>query len=60
MAIQIDVVVVVIDKVRESGAFAHFVGMLVEPLALKQGATTMPTNFRPQIWFQVIISVIGS
>ena len=27
---------------------------------LKQGATTMPTNFRPQIWFQVIISVIGS
>ena len=26
---------------------------------LKQGATTMPTNFRPQIWFQVIISVIG-
>ena len=25
-----------------------------------QGATTMPTNFRPQIWFQVIISVIGS
>ena len=27
---------------------------------LKQGATAMPTNFRPQIWFQVIISVIGS
>ena len=29
MAIQIDVVVVVIDRVRESVAFAHFVGMLV-------------------------------
>ena len=26
---------------------------------LKQGATTMPTNFWPQMWFQVIISVIG-
>ena len=31
----------------------------VQPNLLKQGATTMPTNFRPQIWFQVIISVIG-
>ena len=29
MAIRIDVVVVVIDRVRESVAFAHFVGMLV-------------------------------
>ena len=30
------------------------------PSALKQGATSMPTNFRPQMRFQVIISVIGS
>ena len=29
MAIQIDVVVVVIDRVDESVAFIHFVGMLV-------------------------------
>ena len=29
MAIQIDVVVVVIDRVRERVSFAHFVGMLV-------------------------------
>ena len=29
MAIRIDVVVVVIDRVRESVAFAHFVGMLL-------------------------------
>ena len=29
MAIQIDVVVVVIDRVDESPAFIHFVGMLV-------------------------------
>ena len=29
MAIQIDVVVVVIDRVREMLSFAHFVGMLV-------------------------------
>ena len=29
MAIRIDVVVVVIDRVRERVSFAHFVGMLV-------------------------------
>ena len=29
MAIQIDVVVVVIDRVRKRVSFAHFVGMLV-------------------------------
>ena len=29
MAIQIDVVVVVIDKVHENTTFVHFVGMLV-------------------------------
>ena len=29
IAIQIDVVVVVIDRVRERVSFAHFVGMLV-------------------------------
>ena len=29
MAIQIDVVVVVIDRVRKKSHFAHFVGMLV-------------------------------
>ena len=29
MAIRIDVVVVVIDRVHESGASMHFVGMLV-------------------------------
>ena len=33
--------------------------MVVAP-CLKQDPTSIPTNFRPQIWFQVIISVIGS
>ena len=42
MAIQIDVVVIVIDTVDESGAFAHFVG---KGLALKQDPTSIPTNF---------------
>ena len=32
----------------------------VADVSLKQDPTSMPTNFRPQIWFQVIISVIGS
>ena len=31
MAIRIDVVVVVIDRVDESPAFVHFVGMVVAP-----------------------------
>ena len=31
MAIRIDVVVVVIDRVDESGAFVHFVGMPIAP-----------------------------
>ena len=31
MAIQIDVVVVVIDRVHESPAFMHFVGMPIAP-----------------------------
>ena len=31
MAIRIDIVVVVIDRVLESPAFAHFVGMPIAP-----------------------------
>ena len=37
MAIQIDVVVVVIDRVDESVAFVHFVGMPIAPCFKARG-----------------------
>ena len=37
MAIRIDVVVVVIDRVRENTTFVHFVGMLVAPCFKARG-----------------------
>ena len=43
MAIQIDVVVVVIDRVHESDTFTHFVGMLVGSCFKETSATEWAT-----------------
>ena len=43
IAIQIDVVVVVIDRVDESPAFIHFVGMLVGSCFKETSATEWAT-----------------
>ena len=47
VAIRIDVVVVVIDRVRENTVFAHFVGMPIAP-CFKD--TTPPVNAKLNIY----------
>ena len=47
MAIQIDVVIAVIDRVHESPAFMHFVGMPIAP-CFKD--TTPPVNAKLNIY----------
>ena len=43
MAIQIDVVIVVIDRVHESPAFMHFVGMPIAPCFKESSARDWTT-----------------
>ena len=52
IAIQIDVVVVVIDRVHESSTFMHFVGMPIAPCF--KGATVLPC---PQIFPKLSIQI---
>ena len=50
MAIRIDVVVVVIDRVHESVAFMHFVGMPIAPCFLRRVVShgNMRPDMRPE------------